>query len=187
MVEVVVDVVVDVVEVVVGVSSSAFGAGVRSEYSSRLSEPLPGLVTALRVADDAIAEATSVGVRALFCDSASAATPATCGDAIEVPESVRVAMSEVWPAETMLEPGANTSRHVPKLENDDRSSLDVVEPTVIALGSPAGDVVHALTLELPAATTKVTPSSTPRDTAKSRAAERGPPRLMLATAGAPLW
>lgn len=195
-VEVVVDVVVDdvevvevveVVDVVVGVSSSAFGAGVSNEYNSRLSEPLPALVTALRVADDAIADATSAGVRALFCDSASAATPATCGDAIEVPESVREALSDVWPADTMLEPGAKTSRHDPKLENDDRSSLDVVDPTVMALGSPAGDVVQALTLELPAATTKVTPSATPRDTAKSSAAERGPPRLMLATAGTPLW
>ncbi|MEY3483131.1 MAG: hypothetical protein RLZ40_1174 [Actinomycetota bacterium] len=87
----------------------------------------------------------------------------------------------------MFEPGANTSRHEPKLENDDRSSVEVVEPTVIAEGSPAGDTVHALTLELPAATTNVTPSATPRATARSSAADRGPPRLMLATAGTPAW
>jgi hypothetical protein len=181
--------VVDVVEVVdvvvVGVSSSALGAGVSSEYTSRFSEPVPGFVTAFRVADDAIAEATSAGVIVAFCESARAAIPATCGAAIEVPESVRVALSEVCPADTMFDPGANTSRQEPKFENDERSSVEVVDPTVIALGSPAGETVHALTVELPAATTNVTPSSTPRDTARSSAADRGPPRLRFATAGVP--
>ena len=90
---VVLDVVVDVVVVVV--SSSAFGAGVSNEKTSRLSEPVPGFVTAFRVADVAIADATSSGDSDEFCESASAATPATCGAAIEVPESVRVALSEV--------------------------------------------------------------------------------------------
>jgi hypothetical protein len=179
--------VVDVVEVVVGASSSAFGAGVRSEYTNRLSEPVPGLLTTFRVDDVAIAEATSAGDIEGFCDNANAATPATCGAAIDVPDIERVALSEVCPADTMLEPGAKTSKHEPKLENEDRSSLEVVEPTVMASGSPAGDTVHALTLELPAATTNVTPSATPRATARSSAAERGPPRLMLATAGTPLW
>jgi hypothetical protein len=87
--------VVDVVDVVVVSSSSAFGAGVNNEKTSRLSEPVPGFVTVFRVADEAIADATSLGVSAEFCESASAATPATCGAAIEVPESVRVALSEV--------------------------------------------------------------------------------------------
>ena len=150
-----------------------------------MSEPVPAFVTALRVADEAIAEATSAGVIAGFCDNASAATPATCGEAIDVPESVRVAISDECPADTMFEPGAKTSRHDPKFENDERSSVDVVEPTVMALGSPAGETVQALTFELPAATTKVTPSATPRDTARSKAAERGPPMLMFATAGTP--
>jgi hypothetical protein len=179
--------VVEVVEVVVGASSSALGAGVRSEYTNRLSEPVPGLLTTSRVDDVAIAEATSAGDIEGFCDNANAATPATCGAAIDVPDIERVALSEVCPADTMLEPGAKTSKHEPKLENEDRSSLEVVEPTVMASGSPAGDTVHALTLELPAATTNVTPSATPRATARSSAAERGPPRLMLATAGTPLW
>ena len=84
-----------VVDVVVVVSSSAFGAGVSGEKTKRLSDPTPGFVTAFRVADDAIADATSAGVIAVFCDSARAATPATCGAAIEVPDSVRVAVSEV--------------------------------------------------------------------------------------------
>jgi hypothetical protein len=88
--------VVDVVDVVVVVSSSsAFGTGVSNEKTSRLSEPVPGFVTVFRVADAAIADATSLGVSAEFCESASAATPATCGAAIEVPESVCVALSDV--------------------------------------------------------------------------------------------
>ena len=81
--------------VVGGVSSSALGTGVSSEYTSRLKEPWPGFVTTLRVDDVASAAATSAGVRAGFCPSASAATPATCGAAIEVPESIRVALSVV--------------------------------------------------------------------------------------------
>ncbi|MEY3483132.1 MAG: hypothetical protein RLZ40_1175, partial [Actinomycetota bacterium] len=92
-VEVVVDV--EVVVVVVGSSSSAFGTGVSNEKARRFSDPVPGLLTALRVADVAIADATCAGVSAEFCDNASAATPATCGAAIEVPLSVRVALSEV--------------------------------------------------------------------------------------------
>ena len=179
--------VVDVVEVVVGASSSAFGAGVSNEYTNRLSEPAPGFMTTFLVDDVAMAEATSAGDIEGFCDRANAATPATCGAAIDVPDIERVALSELCPADTMLDPGANTSKHDPKLENDDRSSLDVVEPTVMASGSPAGDTVQALTLEFPAATTNVTPSATPRATARSSAADRGPPRLMLATAGTPLW
>ena len=81
--------------VVGGGSSSAVGAGVSSEYTSRLREPTPGLATTLRVDDVAIAAATSAGVRAGFCPSASAATPATWGAAIDVPENVRVALSLV--------------------------------------------------------------------------------------------
>ena len=97
-VEVVVGKVVDVVEVVVvvvGSSSSAFGTGVSNEKARRFSDPVPGLLTTLRVADVAIVDATCAGVSAEFCDNASAATPATCGAAMEVPLNVRVALSEV--------------------------------------------------------------------------------------------
>jgi len=80
-----------------------------------------------------------------------AATPATCGVAIEVPEIVFVAVSLVFQDEVMLEPGAKTSTHVPKFENDERASVLVVDPTVIALGSRAGEELHAFVLLLPAA------------------------------------
>ena len=55
--------------------------------------------------------------------------------------------------------GAKMSTHVPQLEKEDRTSVLVVEPTVIAVGSLAGDLSHASPLLLPAATTVVTPES----------------------------
>jgi hypothetical protein len=39
----------------------------------------------------------------------------------------------------MLVPGAKMSTHVPKLENDERESLDAVAPTVIADGALDGE------------------------------------------------
>ena len=45
--------------------------------------------------------------------SPSAATPATCGDAIEVPEIVFDAVVDVCHAEVMPDPGANTSTQDP--------------------------------------------------------------------------
>jgi hypothetical protein len=64
---------------------------------------------------------------------------------------VFVAVSLVRQAEVMLEPGAKMSRHVPKLENEERASLLVVEPTVLAAGTRAGEKLQALPFELPAA------------------------------------
>ena len=65
---------------------------------------------------------------------------------------VFVAESLVLQAEVMLEPGAKMSRHVPKLENEERASVLVVAPTVFAAATRAGDELHALAFELPAAT-----------------------------------
>jgi hypothetical protein len=45
---------------------------------------------------------------------------------------------------------------VPKFENDERASVEVVEPTVTALTARAGDELQALALLLPAATAMVT-------------------------------
>ena len=64
----------------------------------------------------------------------SAAAPATCGVAIDVPLIVFVAVLDVYHADVMLEPGAKMSTQVPKFENDERASVLVVEPTVIAVG-----------------------------------------------------
>ena len=81
----------------------------------------------------------------------SAIAPATCGAAIDVPLIVFVAVLLVCHAEVMLAPGANRSRHEPKFENDARASLDVVAPTVFAAATRAGEELHALAFELPAA------------------------------------
>ena len=86
----------------------------------------------------------------------NAAAPATCGEAIEVPLSVAVAVFELNHADKIPEPGAKMSRHVPKFENDERASVVVVEPTVIAFAARAGDELQALALLLPAATAMVT-------------------------------
>ena len=70
---------------------------------------------------------------------------------MDVPLIVFVAVSLVFHDEVMLDPGAKMSTQVPKLENDERASLVVVEPTVIAEATRAGELLHALALELPAA------------------------------------
>lgn len=82
----------------------------------------------------------------------SAAAPTTCGVAIDVPLIVLVAVSLVFQAEVIDEPGAKMSRQVPMLENEDRASVLVVEPTVIASVTRAGEVLQAFApLSLPAA------------------------------------
>ena len=81
-----------------------------------------------------------------------AATPATCGLAIDVPLNVAVAVSLVRQADTMLEPGAKISTTLPKFENDERASFIVDDPTVIASATRAGDELEAFVFELPAAT-----------------------------------
>ena len=51
----------------------------------------------------------------------------------------------------MLEPGAKMSTTLPKFENDDRASLVVLAPTVIAAATRAGEDVLAFVFEFPAA------------------------------------
>ena len=57
----------------------------------------------------------------------------------------------------------------------------VVDPTVMALGSPAGELRQASALLFPAATTITTPALAALRTALFKASLRPPPRLMLAT------
>jgi hypothetical protein len=87
----------------------------------------------------------------LFC-STRAATPATWGVAIDVPLSVAVAVLLVRHAERMFDPGAKMSTTLPKFENDDRASVCVLEPTVMAAATRAGEEFAAFVLEFPAAT-----------------------------------
>ena len=89
----------------------------------------------------------------------------------------------------IVTPGANRSRHTPKLESSVRRRRHR-SPTVITASILAGDLRQALSPSwslppFPAAATTVTPSSITRRTAASNEVLGGPPRLMLSTAGAP--
>ena len=119
------------------------GPAPNNEKSSRLGEPVPALVTLFGVELLMIAAATVAGEAVGFVSRNNAATPATCGDAIDVPEIVLVAVSLVRHAEVMPLPGAKISTQVPKFENDERVSVVVVEPTVIAAGARAGETLQA--------------------------------------------
>jgi hypothetical protein len=63
----------------------------------------------------------------------------TCGDAIEVPLIVFVAVLLPIQSEVMLEPGALRSTHEPKFEYEANPSLIVEAPMVIAVGSLEGE------------------------------------------------
>jgi hypothetical protein len=86
----------------------------------------------------------------LFCRN-RAATPVTCGVAIDVPLIVLVAVLLVDHADVIDDPGAKMSTTLPKFEKDDLASLIVLAPTVIAVPTRAGDDVLAFVFELPAA------------------------------------
>src|SRR5919198_5699255 len=123
-----------------------------------------------------------------LADRYSAAAPATCGVAIEVPLIVLVAVSLVSQDEVMLTPGAKMSVQVPKLENDARASVLSLALTVIASATRAGVKLQASALELPDAIAYVMPSAIELRTAVSRVALLPEaPRLMLATAGPLVW
>src|ERR1051325_4204016 len=96
---------------------------------------------------------------------------------------VFVAVSDVSHAEVIEEPGAKMSTHVPKFEKEERASVEVVEPTVIAAATRAGEEPQASALLLPAAMEYVTPELIELLTAVSSAEDAPPPRLMFATAG----
>ena len=119
------------------------GPAVSNEKSNRFGEPVPALPTLFGVELLMIAAVTVAGDAPGFVSRNNAATPATCGDAIDVPEIVFVAVSLVLHADVILLPGAKMSTHVPKFENEERVSLVVVEPTVIALAARAGETLQA--------------------------------------------
>src|SRR5262245_45497287 len=128
------------------------GGGAPAPVNSRMfGEPVPGLVILFGVPLDFSAAWTVAGDAVGLSPRNSAAAPATCGVAIEVPLIVFVAVSLVIQAEVMLTPGAKMSRQVPKFENEARWSLISVAPTVMAAATRAGEELHAFALLLPAA------------------------------------
>jgi len=125
--------------------------------SSRFGEPAPAPVTLPEIAPPVIAVATAAGVAFGLPWRYSAATPVTCGVAIDVPLNTFVCVSLPLYDDVIDWPGAKMSTQVPKFENDARASVLVVAPTVIACGVRAGDCVQASAFELPAAMAYVTP------------------------------
>jgi len=74
------------------------------------------------------------------------------------------------------------------LLKEDLASKLVVDPTVMALGTNAGEKSHASALEFPPATTTVTPEFTATSTASTIACWLPlPPKLIDATAGRAGW
>src|SRR5688572_20558671 len=116
-------------------------------------------------------------------DLYSAATPATCGDAMDVPLIVFVAVLDVCQADVMDEPGAYTCAQLPQFEKDDLASLLVEDITLVTADALAGEKLQALALELPAATATKTPALARLFTAALTLDEKPPPSDMLATAG----
>jgi hypothetical protein len=111
----------------------------KAMYSRRFCEFDPAFVTLPVVAFDVIVVATVDGLALGLPWRISAATPATCGEAIDVPLIVFVAVLLVDHADVIELPGANTSRQLPKFEYDARASLLVVAPTVSAALTRAGE------------------------------------------------
>jgi hypothetical protein len=87
-----------------------------STYSKTLGEPPSANVTRSGVAEATSVSRTCVGERPPLAPRRRAAAPATCGEAIDVPLIVFVAVDEVYQADLMLEPGAKMSRQLPKFE-----------------------------------------------------------------------
>ncbi len=83
--------------------------------------------------------------------SHSAAAPATCGVAIDVPLIVFDAVSLVFHADVMLVPGANRSVQEPKSDEEARRSSMVALLTINASVTLAGEKLHASALLLPEA------------------------------------
>src|SRR5690606_19637191 len=130
------------------------GGGVEpplSTKSSRFGDPLPALPTTPVVASATILSRTCAGDQVGLADRIRAATPATCGAAIDVPLIVLVAVLEVDHAEGILGPGPKLSRQEPKFETDARLSLLAVAPTVLAPPARVGEKLHALAWLFPAA------------------------------------
>ena len=82
-------------------------------YSTRFGEPAAKPVMASGVALLTINAAICAGVAVGSDCNSNAAAPATCGEAIEVPDSKRDALDEAIVADRMLTPGANKSTHDP--------------------------------------------------------------------------
>src|SRR3954469_17358323 len=96
------------------------------------------------------------GLQSGCWDFTRAETPATSGDAIDVPEITRTLLPVPMPAQAMVSPGAVTSGFttpsdpwVPREENDDRVSLIAgVMFLTVACSEPSNVTFSPLSTEL---------------------------------------
>ena len=146
-------------------------------------EPVPADPIGVLVAVATTCSCTCAGVSELSSSSIMATTPVTNGAAIDVPDLLRKSVLLVYHDETMSAPGAKTSTQEPKFEDGTLLSARSLPPTVIAIGSDAGEYEHASLLLFPAATTTEILSCTNETTASLIRIELLAPRLKFATAG----
>jgi hypothetical protein len=109
----------------------------------------------------------------------NAATPATCGDAIEVPAFVEV--PPVVDSDTIPTPGANISTQLPQFEKTVRPFEPFIAPTASAPAAEDGEKLQASAFAFPAATTTTIPRLAAELMALSRAEFVPPERLILMT------
>jgi len=106
---------------------------------SLFGEKSPASLTLPVCASSIIFCATRSGFNVGDSESTRAATPDTCGHAMEVPLKVVKAVSLAEDAEEIRDPGAKMSTQLPILLKPDRlSSLKVMDATVMACGIFAG-------------------------------------------------
>jgi hypothetical protein len=99
-----------------------------------------------------------------------------------------VAEEYLGQAETIESPGAKISTQSPKFDHAVSASFELIAPTEIVPGVPAGVVLHAVRAELPDAATTTTPSANKFFMAVSiEVAETSKPMLMFTTARSPSW
>jgi len=110
--------------------------------------PIPERIP--RVAWSSTHCSTVAGVEPGLRSRQSAATPAACGDAIDVP--LKVVEPPPLRAEVMSRPGPKRSTQVPVFEKEARASLRSLAPVPIACLTRAGDEPQASLLSFPAAT-----------------------------------
>ena len=123
----------------VGVEGTVTVVGVKILYNNKFKVPDGTFEILPVVARFFNADCTDEGDDNGLDSRYKAATPVTCGAAIDVPEMILVAVEEVYHADFMDDPGASKSITDPKFEKEEKPSLEVVAPTVIASAVRAGE------------------------------------------------
>mmetsp|Transcript_4742 Transcript_4742/g.5460 ORF Transcript_4742/g.5460 Transcript_4742/m.5460 type:complete len:219 (+) Transcript_4742:227-883(+) len=100
--------------------------------------------------------------------------PATMGEDMEVPDTLRVSMSLPIHAALMAEPGAKIEQQLPNDENDERASLESIAMTAKAPSADGGLRVQESLRAFPAETTRTAPASSTASIASFKARSTRP-------------